>query len=51
MNERVVEVRGLRKIYKVHDTFIGMLVGTVVAVIAASWFRRVGPQNYTGASA
>ena len=34
-----------------NETFIGMLVGTVVAVMAASWFWRLGLRNYTGASA
>lgn len=34
-----------------YETFVGMLVGTVVAVGAASWFWRVGLRNYTGASA
>lgn len=33
------------------ETFFGMLVGTTVAVAAASWFWRVGLRNYTGASA
>jgi ABC-2 type transport system permease protein len=34
-----------------YETFIGMLVGTTAAVIAASWFWRIGLRNYTGASA
>jgi ABC-type uncharacterized transport system permease subunit len=33
------------------ETFFGMLVGTTVAVAAASWFWRLGLRNYTGASA
>ena len=33
------------------ETFFGMLVGTVIAVAAASWFWRLGLRNYTGASA
>lgn len=33
------------------ETFVGMLVGTTLAVIVASWFWRVGLRNYTGASA
>lgn len=34
-----------------YETFVGMLVGTALAVGAASWFWRVGLRNYTGASA
>jgi ABC-2 type transport system permease protein len=33
------------------ETFFGMLIGTTLAVAAASWFWRVGLRNYTGASA
>ena len=33
------------------ETFFGMLVGTTLAVAAASWFWRIGLRNYTGASA
>ncbi|MDQ2952513.1 MAG: ABC-2 family transporter protein [Chloroflexota bacterium] len=33
------------------ETFFAMLVGTLVAVAAASWFWRLGLRNYTGASA
>lgn len=33
------------------ETFFGMLVGTAIAVAAASWFWRLGLRNYTGASA
>jgi ABC-2 type transport system permease protein len=33
------------------ETFVGMLVGTAIAVAAASWFWRLGLRNYTGASA
>jgi len=34
-----------------YETFVGMLIGTVLAVGAASWFWRIGLRNYTGASA
>ena len=34
-----------------YETFIGMLLGTVLAVAVASWFWRLGLRNYTGASA
>ena len=33
------------------ETFFGMLIGTTIALAAASWFWRVGLRNYTGASA
>jgi ABC-2 type transport system permease protein len=33
------------------ETFFGMLIGTALAVAAASWFWRIGLRNYTGASA